>query len=86
MSISDATRPLGMRNWGASPLLPKVDLRPPSTTVVDIDQAGAGGSNQAVGIGVFGSGRRWPGVGGPGASWTSRGRVAGCVYRATADG
>jgi hypothetical protein len=28
VSISDATRPLGMRNWGASPLLPKVDLRP----------------------------------------------------------
>src|ERR1017187_2730136 len=62
------------------------DATRPNTTVVDSEQIRAAGSNQAGGIGVFGSGRRWPGVGGPDASWTSRGRVAGCVFRATADG
>ncbi len=40
----------------------------PSTTVVDSDRRGAAGSNEAVAIGASGRGRRWRGVGDPGAA------------------
>ena len=57
-----------------------------SATVGDSDRIRAVESNRAGEIRVFCSGRRWPGVGEPDASWTRRGRAAGCVCRATADG
>jgi hypothetical protein len=57
-----------------------------SATVVDIAEVRAVESNQAGEIFVFGSGRRWRGVGGCAASWTSRGCVADCVCGAIAGG